>query len=140
MAAVELWVDANVIVYHLTGRPADLAARCRPLFQAADAGEAVLYIHPITVAECVFALEHLGVPRHEIAVQLLALTTSDAVRVDMGDWVQRALVHYRDLNIEFGDAMIGALAATGLRRVATFNQRDLARVPGCCPVYPDHLD
>lgn len=140
MAAVELWVDANVIIYHLAGSPPDLAARSAPLFRAADEGQAVLYIHPVTVAECVYVLEELGLPRQRIATQLLTLVSSHAVRVDMGYWVQAALLHYRDLNIDYADAMIGALAGTGIQTVATFDQRDLARIPGCRPIYPDELE
>lgn len=136
---VEVWVDSNVVVHYLTGHPPDKAAACGTLFHRAQRGEAALYIHPITIAETIWVLESLGVERQAITENLVSLTLSDAVHMDQRHVVQLALLHYRDLNIDFVDAFLAALASRGISTVATYNARDLRRVEGCRPVLPDQV-
>lgn len=133
----EVWVDANVVVYYLTNSPPDLAARSSALFLRAHRGEVQLRLHPLVIAEVVFLLEGFGVTRPTIFQKLLSLVLSDSVVMDQQHVVEEALLLYRDHNIDLVDAFLGALAAKGIHHVATFNIRDLQRIPGCKPVTPD---
>lgn len=136
----QTWVDTNTVVYFLTGQPQDLAARCRPLFWRAHQQEVTLYIHPLLFAEATYVLEETyQLDRSEIAEKLLSLSVQRGVVIDQLQWVQRALVEYRDRNIDFVDAFLGCLAATGIRYVATFNVNHLKRIPGCKALPPDQI-
>ena len=55
--AISYLVDTNVLVRFFTGQPREMAAKAKALVAAADAGEVVLELLPVIVAETVYTLE-----------------------------------------------------------------------------------
>ena len=51
--AAQYLVDTNVLVRFFTGQPPDMAAKAKALVAEADAGDVVLEVLPIIVAETI---------------------------------------------------------------------------------------
>lgn len=119
------FVDTNVLVRHLTGDPADMAARATTYLQ----GEAELLLTDLIVAETVYVLESFyEAPRGQVAEAVRSLIAfASVVTVDPA-LLLRALEVYEVHRIDFAEAYLAASAeSTGVNRVASFD-RSLDRV------------
>jgi predicted nucleic-acid-binding protein len=131
------WVDANVILRHLTQDPATQADQAAALFREAQSGRVLLRVDAITVAECVWVLaSYYRRSRGEIAATLADFVAADGVEIDAVEVMISALRTYAAHNIDFADALLAArMADEGTTSVYSFD-RDFDRLPGITRLEP----
>jgi predicted nucleic acid-binding protein len=122
-----LLVDTNVLLRFLTGEPKAQAERARNLFNSAAAGEVVLEVPPVVVAEVCYTLESFyRVDRRELVDTLAALLSRRGVKVLEEAAVFDALKRLKEFKVGFADAFLAAIAAAEKIEVASFD-RDFDR-------------
>jgi predicted nucleic acid-binding protein len=137
----EAFVDANVLLRHLTGQPSVLARQAGELLLAAEQRKIRLTITALTLAEVVFVLERTyRWPRQKISHGLQALLTARVLHVPEGRVVAHALSLYNDhVRVHFADAYVAAAALDSGAALISFD-RDLSIIPGLHLIAtPDHL-
>ena len=119
------FVDTNILVRHLTGDPADMAARA----SAYLASETELLLTDLIVAETVYVLESFyEAPRSQVADAMRSLIALESVVAVDAAVLLRALEIYEVHRLDFAEAYLAACAeSTGVNRVASFD-RTLNRV------------
>ena len=119
------FVDTNVLVRHLTGDPADLAARATAYLGS----ERELFLTDLVAAETVYVLESFyEAPRVEVAQALRSLVAFDSIVCVDPALLLRALEVYETDRIDFAEAYLVASAeSTGVGKVASFD-RSIDRV------------
>ncbi len=119
------FVDTNILVRHLTGDPADMAAHATAYLEV----ETDLLLTDVVVAETVFVLESFyEAPRVQVADAIRSLLAfGSVVSVDPA-LLMRAVEVYESDRIDFAEAYLVACAeSTGVNRVASFD-RSIDRV------------
>lgn len=114
------FVDTNILVRHLTGDPADMAARATAFLATAEE----LLLVDLIVAETIHVLESFyKAPRVQVADAMRSLVAMDCVvTVDLA-LLLRALEVYELDRIDFAEAYLVAQAeSTGVRAVASFDK------------------
>ena len=119
------FVDTNVLVRHLTGDPADLAARATAYLGS----ERELLLTDLVAAETVYVLESFyEAPRDEVATAVRSLVAFDSVVCVDPALLLRAIEVYETDRIDFAEAYLVACAeSTGVGKVASFD-RSIDRV------------
>jgi predicted nucleic acid-binding protein len=119
------FVDTNVLVRHLTGDPADLAARATAYLDAAQE----LMLTDLVAAETVYVLESFyEAPRNEVATALRSLVAFDSLICVDPALLLGAIEVYETDRIDFAEAYLVACAeSTGVGKVASFD-RSIDRV------------
>ncbi len=119
------FVDTNVLVRHLTGDPADLAARATAYLGS----ERELLLTDLVAAETVYVLESFyDAPRDEVAQALRSLVAFDSIVCVDPALLLRAVEVYETDRIDFAEAYLVACAeSTGVGKVASFD-RSIDRV------------
>ena len=119
------FVDTNILVRHLTGDPADMAARATAYL----AETAELYLTDLIVAETVYVLESFyEAPRDQVAVAMRSLVSMRSVVTVDPALLLRAIEVYETDRLDFAEAYLVACAeSTGVGRVASFD-RSIDRV------------
>ncbi len=114
------FVDANILIRHLTGDPPEQAARATRYLRAADE----LLLPDLILAEVAYVLESFyETPRAQVAATLRAVLAFPAIRVIDRDLLQRAIEVYDLLRLDFADAYLVASAErTGIGVVASFDR------------------
>ena len=126
------FVDANILVRHLTGDPPAMARRATAYLAAA--GE--LLLADLVVAETIYVLESFyEPPRAQVAQAIRSLLAFDAIVVDPA-LVLRAVEVYETARIDFAEAYLVACAeSTGVGEIASFD-RSIDRVSTVSRVEP----
>lgn len=123
-------VDTNVLLRFLSGAPAAQAAAARKLFLRAHAGEVVLDISPVIVAESFYTLvSFYGVERKAAAEKLSVLLRQRGVKLRDANQVLAALERLQSVQVGFADAYLAAGAADEQIAVASFD-RDFDKFKG----------
>ena len=118
-------VDTNILLRFLSGEPVRQAEAAKKLFSEAAAGEVVLDVSPVIVAETIYTLlSFYGVERDEAAGKLLMLLRQPGVKLRDGPQVFSALERLRTANVGFADAFLAAGGAAENVAIASFD-RDL---------------
>ncbi len=119
------FVDTNVLVRHLTGDPAGLAARATAYLGS----ERELFLTDLVAAETVYVLESFyDAPRDEVAQALRSLVAFDSIVCVDPALLLRAVEVYETDRIDFAEAYLVACAeSTGVGKVASFD-RSIDRV------------
>jgi len=122
---VSAFVDTNILVRHLTGDPADMAARATAYL--AETTE--LYLTDLIVAETVYVLESFyEAPRDQVANSMRSLVSMRSVVTVDPALLLRAIEVYETDRLDFAEAYLVACAeSTGVGRVASFD-RSIDRV------------
>lgn len=130
------FVDTNVLIRHLTGDPADMAARATAYLRS----ESELLLTDLIAAETVYVLESFyEAPRLQIANALRSLVAFDSVVCVDAALLLRAIEVYETDRIDFAEAYLVACAeSTGVAVVASFD-RSLDRVATVQRVEPPEL-
>jgi len=117
---VSAFVDTNVLVRHLTGDPADMAARSTAFLEA----EFDLLLADLVVAETVYVLESFyEAPREQIAEAIRSLLAFDSIITVDPALLLRAVEVYETDRLDFAEAYLVACAeSSGLNRVASFDE------------------
>ena len=131
------WIDANVILRHLTQDPPEQARRAGALFAAAQQGQLTLRVDTITVAECVWVLGSVyGHRPEQIAHALSDFVLAHGIAADDRDLLLGALDLYASYGVDFADALLAARAArTESAAVYSFDL-DFDRLPGVRRIDP----
>lgn len=119
------FVDTNILVRHLTGDPADMAARATAYL--AEAAE--MYLTDLIVAETVYVLESFyEAPREQVGAAMRSLVSMRSVVTVDPALLLRAIEVYETDRLDFAEAYLVACAeSTGVGRVASFD-RSIDRV------------
>jgi predicted nucleic acid-binding protein len=118
-------VDTNILLRFLSGEPAAQAAAARRLFDRAAAGEVVLDVSPVIVAETLYTLlSFYGVQRRVAAEKLSHLLRQNGVKLRDSGQVLAALEYVRTANVGFADAFLAAGAREEEVAITSFD-RDL---------------
>jgi predicted nucleic acid-binding protein len=133
-------IDANVILRYFTQDPPKFAEAAHKTFAAAQAGQVILLLTPITVAEVVWVLESFyGYPKPQIAATISQFLRSDGLEVIDLDLQVRALQFYDEKNIDFADALLAAYALSrDINQVYSFDKH-FSRIPGVERLEPGSL-
>lgn len=125
----EAVVDANVLLRHLTGEPADLAARAGQVLAAAEQQHVRFILTALTLAEVVWVLQRTyRWSRPAIADGLTQLLRARAFDVLEATVLERAIQWYRARpRLHFADAYIAAVAAERGAAMVTFD-REIRRL------------
>src|SRR5579863_10539173 len=100
MSAKRYLVDTNILLRFLSGEPAAQAAAVRRLFSRAAAGEIVLDILPVIVAETLYTLvSYYGIARPLAAETLSLLLRQHGVKLRDSAQVLSALEHLQTANV-----------------------------------------
>ncbi len=127
---IRLRVDANVLLRFLTGEPEPMAARAARLMRRAEAGEALLVLSPLVVAEMVWVLKSFyGRSHADIARVLVPLLSADGVEAEDREILIRAIELARDENVDFADAVLALQAVRSRETVCSFDATDFRRLP-----------
>lgn len=117
-----VWLDTNVLLRFLTGKPTDLAGRARRILRRAADGELVLRVTPVVIAELIWVLR--SVYRTDVnsvgdAIRSIAL----AKGIDVADEevVLEAVRLMEDTGVDYPDAFVAASARVRGEAVATFD-------------------
>jgi predicted nucleic acid-binding protein len=122
---VTAFVDANVLVRHVTGDPPAQARRATRYLEDADE----LLLPDLILAEVAYVLESFyEVARVQVASTLRAILAFPPIRVIDGELLQRAVEVYEVHRLDFADAYLVASAErTGVGVIASFD-RSIDRV------------
>jgi len=117
---VTAFLDTNVVIRHLTGDPAEMAARA----SAYLATQTELLLTDLILAEVVYVLESFyRTPRPQVAEAARSLVAFDAVLCRDSALLIRAIDIYEVYRLDFAEAYLVASAeSTGVRAVASFDQ------------------
>jgi predicted nucleic-acid-binding protein len=125
-----LRVDANVLLRFLTGEPSNLAERSARLMRRAEAGEILLHVSSLVVAEMVWVLKSFYSHSYaDIAQVLVPLLSADGIEVEEREIMIRAIELARDKNVDFVDAVLALQAVRSGETVCTFDKTDFKRLP-----------
>lgn len=119
------FVDTNILVRHLTGDPADMAARATAYLRGGDE----LFLTDLVAAETVYVLESFyQAPRAQIAETIRSLVACSSIVCVDPALLLRAVEVYETNHVDFAEAYLVACAeSTGIGRVASFD-RSIDRV------------
>lgn len=120
------FLDTNVLIRHLTGDPAAMAARATAFLR----DQSVLFLTDLVVAETIYVLESFyEVPRKQTAEIMRSLLALASIVVADRDVLLRAVEVYEVDRLDFAEAYLVACAeSTGVRQIASFD-RTIDRVP-----------
>ena len=99
------FVDTNILVRHLSGDPADMAARATAYLAAAEE----LYLTDLIVAETVYVLESFyEAPREQVATAMRSLGSMRSVVTVDRAVLLRAIEVYEIDRLDFAEAYLVA--------------------------------
>jgi uncharacterized protein len=127
-----IFADTNLFLRYLTNDVPAQADAVERLLQRAAAGEIVLVVNSLVIAEIVWTLEsHYGLARESIKNMVLAILNTPGLEAAEGDLLLQAVFWYADKNVDFIDAFNGGwLLDRGLTNVYTFDQKHFSRLEG----------
>ena len=113
-------LDTNIVVRHLTGDPADMAAQSTAFLGA----ESELLLADLIVAETVYVLEsYYQAPRSQVAEAVRSLIAFPSIVTVDPALLLRAIEVYEVDRIDFAEAYLVACAeSSGVNRVASFDK------------------
>jgi predicted nucleic acid-binding protein len=118
----QIWVDANVVLRLVTGKPEAQARAAAALMSRADAGEVRLRLCPLVIAEVVWVLvSAYGLASADVASVLTSFLASGGLIVDEGMLLASALDVMADKRVDFVDAYLAVKARLADAPVATFD-------------------
>lgn len=114
------FVDTNVLVRHLTGDPAEMAARASAYLEV----ESELLLTDLVVAETVYVLESFyDAPREQVGEAIRSLLALESVVSIDTALLLRAVEVYETVRLDFAEAYLVACAeSTGVNKVASFDR------------------
>jgi len=127
-----VFADTNLFLRYLTNDIPAQADAVEALLRRASAGEIILVINSLVIAEVVWTLEsYYGLPRDNIKAKVLAILNTPGLEAAEGDLLLEAIFWYADKNIDFVDAFNAAwMLAQGLATTYTFDRKHFSRIEG----------
>ncbi len=98
--------------------------------RSAEAGDVLLVLSPLVVAEIVWVLKSFYRRSfRDIAEVVVPLLSADGLEVEDRELLIRAIELARDKNVDFADAVLALEAARDGEVVCTFDAKDFKRLP-----------
>ena len=120
-------MDANVLLRFLRDDHKEYSRKARALIARANAGELVLEVSAVTVAEIFYTLKSVyHIDRRSAAITLADVLNTSAFRLHESQLINDALRRVQLANVDFGDAYLAATAHSTNTGVASFDS-DLGR-------------
>lgn len=115
-----MFIDTNILVRHLTGDPADLAAQSTKFLET----ERNLLLTDLVVAETIYVLESFyEAPRVQTAEAIRSLIAFDSIVTVDPALLLRAIEIYEVDRLDFAEAYLVACAeSANVGRVASFDK------------------
>lgn len=110
-----LALDTDVIIRLLTGDDPRKQAEATALLERASQGDILLIAPDTMIADAVYVLASprtYGLPRRQVAEMLKAVLALRGLHIMNEHLVREALDVYAASNVDFGDAMLAALASS----------------------------
>jgi len=125
-----VFADTNLFLRYLTNDIPDQADAVERLLHRAAAGEVVLVVHSLVMAEIVWTLESFyGLTRESVKEKVLAMLNTPGLELAESDLILQAIAWYADRRVDFIDAYSAAwMLAQGVTRALTFDQKHFARL------------
>jgi len=115
-------LDANIVLRFLRNDDPRQSPAARSLVEAGKAGQVVLVLSAVTLAEVFYAFRaSYKMARPDIAKMLGSLLRSSAFEVEHETRVLDAVDRVERLNVDFGDAYLAATAVETKDLVASFD-------------------
>ncbi len=132
MKPERVFADTNLFLRYLTNDVPAQADAVEQLLHRASAGEIVLVINSLVIAEIVWTLEsYYGLARDSVRDKILAILNTPGLEAREGDLLLQAIFLYADKNVDFIDAFNAAwLLAQGLTTTYTFDHNHFSRIEG----------
>lgn len=127
-----VFADTNLFLRYLTNDVPVQADAVEHLLRRAAAGEIILVINSLVIAELVWTLESTyGLSRHNIKDKMLAILNTPGLEAAERDLLLEAVFWYADKNIDFIDAFNAAWMLTqGLKTTFSFDRKHFSRIEG----------
>lgn len=127
-----VFADTNLFLRYLTNDVPVQADAVEQLLHRASAGDIILVINSLVIAELVWTLEsYYGLARDSIKDKILAILNTPGLEATEEDLLLEATFWYADKNIDFIDAFNAAwLLAQGLTATYTFDRKHFSRIEG----------
>ncbi len=127
-----LFAGTDLFLRYLTDDVPSKADAFEELLHRASAGEVVLVVNSMVIAEIVWTLEsHYGQSRDSIRDKVLAILNTPGMETAEADLLLQAVYWYAEKNADFADAFNAAwLAAQGLRAAITLEHARYAGLDG----------
>ncbi|MEJ5311503.1 MAG: PIN domain-containing protein [Anaerolineae bacterium] len=140
MKPEHVFADTNLFLRYLTNDVPSQADAVEHLLQRAAAGDIVLVINSLVIAEIIWTLEsYYGLGRDDIKDKILAIFNTPGLEVAEGELLLQAMLWYADKNIDFVDAFNAAwLLSRGLRTTYTFDRKHFSRIEGIKVLPPEN--
>lgn len=132
MKSERVFADTNLFLRYLTNDVPAQADAVEQVLRRAAAGEVILVINSLVIAEIVWTLEsYYGLARDAIKDKVLAILNTPGLEVAEGDLLLQAIFWYADKNIDFIDAFNAAwLLSQGLTTTYTFDRKHFSQIEG----------
>ena len=119
------FIDTNIIVRHLTGDPADMAARATAFLESASG----LLLTDLVLAEAVYVLESFyHVPHAKVAEAMRSLIAFKAVITVDPALLLRALEVYEVERLDFAEAYLVASAESSAVNTIVSYDKSIDRI------------
>lgn len=138
MKAERVFADTNLFLRYLTNDVPSQADAVEALLRQAAAGEIVIAVSSLVIAEIVWTLESFySLPRDEVRDKVLAILNTPGLEVADSALVLRAILWYAEKNVDFADAYNAAwLLGQHIKTAYTFDRRHFARLEGITTIVP----
>lgn len=129
MTPERIFADTNLFLRYLTNDIPAQADAVEKLLHRAAAGEVILAINSLVIAEIVWTLESFyGLTHDRVKDKVLAILNTPGLEVAEGDLILQAISWYADKNLDFIDAFNAAwLLDQGMTSAYTFDHKHFAR-------------
>ena len=138
MKVERVFADTNLFLRYLTDDVPAQADAVEAVLRRAAAGEIILVVNSLVIAEIVWTLESFySLPRDEVQAKVLAILNTPGLEVADGPLVVRAILWYAEKNVDFADAYNAAwLLGQGIKTAYTFDRKHFARLEGIKALVP----
>lgn len=125
------FIDTNLIVRFITGKPEDQAEATARFLEKSDSGKIIVHITPLTVAEVVFVLtgKVYNYPKEAVANALNEFLSNPSFIVQDLECLQEALRLFSEHNVDFADTCLAVSAKRAGATVASFD-KDFKKTSG----------
>ncbi len=134
-----MFLDANIILRHLTRDEPEKAQRCFELLQRADHGEVRLTTSESVIAEVVYVLSSprlYNLPPERVRSLLLPILSLRGLRLPSRRLYRRALDIYASHGIDFEDALaVAHMERRGITEILSYD-RHFDRIEGIKRIEP----
>ena len=115
-------MDANILLRFLRDDHREYSRKAQTLIARANAGELLLDVSAVTVAEVFYALKAAyQIDRRTAAGTLAGVLNTPAFRLQEPQRIRDALARVQSANVDFGDAYLAATAFETHTGVASFD-------------------